>query len=115
MLGEEQPTLLLRKFAEQLRLSYKLYHPLVANLIVTSSFNLLTSTALVARDGIKMKYKNPSKGGQSFPWYIRERDGVGEGYAWFTFPKELYPDPDVAIEAIDDMARFIAFGNDVLS
>jgi hypothetical protein len=106
---------LLQAFADQLRLSYKLYHPLVANLIVVSSFNLMTSTALVARDGIKDKTTNPSQGGQSFSWYIRERDGVGEGYAWFTFPKAQFPNLDVPIEAIDDMSRFIAFSNDVLS
>ncbi|KAF4468047.1 longiborneol synthase [Fusarium albosuccineum] len=106
IMGEEQPTL---------RLAYKLYHPLVANLIVSSSFNLLSSTALVAREGIKQKRYCPSPGGNGFSWYIRERDGVGEAYAWFTFPKNQFPNLDVPIEAIDDMTRFIAFANDVLS
>ncbi|KAI6758657.1 hypothetical protein HG530_010897 [Fusarium avenaceum] len=113
--GEEQPTTLLRAFARQLRLAYKLYQPLVANLIVNSSFNLLTSTALVAREGIKEKRFYPSKGGNYFPWYIRERDGVGEAYAWFTFSKRQFPNLDIPIEAIEDMTRFIAFANDVLS
>ncbi|KAJ4267559.1 Longiborneol synthase clm1 [Fusarium torreyae] len=113
--GDDQPTILLRAFASQLQLAYELYHPLVANLIINSSFNLLTSTALVAREGIKEKRYNPSKGGNYFPWYIRERDGVGEAYAWFTFPKRQFPNLDVPIEAIEDMTRFIAFANDVLS
>ncbi|KAK9420885.1 putative Longiborneol synthase [Seiridium unicorne] len=115
MMGEKQPSIVLQAFADQLRLSYKLYHPLVANLIVVASFNLMTSTALVAREGIKNKTLCPSPGGQGFSWYIRERDGVGEGYAWFTFSKSQFPDLDVPIEAIDDMSRFIAFANDVLS
>ena len=105
----------MQAFEKQLRLSYKLYHPVVANLIVCSSFNLLTATALAARDGIKNKSRHPSKGGNSFSWYMRERGGVGEGYSWFTFPKSQYPDLDIPIEAIDDMTRFIAFVNDVLS
>ncbi|RGP78366.1 longiborneol synthase [Fusarium longipes] len=113
--GEEQPTTLTRAFAKQLKLAYKLYHPLVANLILNSSFNLLTSTALVAREGIKQKRYNPSKGGNYFAWYIRERDGVGEGYAWFTFPKRQFDNLDIPIEAIEDMTRFIAYVNDVLS
>ncbi|KAF4341516.1 longiborneol synthase [Fusarium beomiforme] len=113
--GEDQPTTLLRAFARQLQLAYDLYHPLVANLIINSSLNLLTSTALVAREGIKKKRFQPSKGGNYFAWYIRERDGVGEAYAWFTFPKRQFPNPDIPIEAIEDMTRFIAFLNDVLS
>ncbi|KAF5022588.1 hypothetical protein F66182_5359 [Fusarium sp. NRRL 66182] len=113
--GIDQPTTLLQAFASQLKLAYELYPPLVANLIINSSFNLLTSTALVARQGIKQKRYNPSKGGNNFPWYIRERDGVGEAYAWFTFSKRQFPNLDVPIEAIEDMTRFIAFVNDVLS
>ncbi|RGP64952.1 longiborneol synthase [Fusarium sporotrichioides] len=113
--GIDQPTTLLRAFASQLQLAYDLYHPLVANLIINSSLNLLTSTALVAREGIKQKCYHPSKGGNYFPWYIRERDGVGEAYAWFTFPKTQFPNLDIPIEAIEDMTRFIAYVNDVLS
>ncbi|KAK6720728.1 Longiborneol synthase clm1 [Fusarium graminearum] len=115
ILGEEQPTVLLRAFADQLKLTYKLYHPLVANLILCSSLNLLTSTSLVARKGIKEKGDHPSKGGNYFAWYIRERDGVGEAYSWFTFPKRQFPNLDIPIEAIEDMTRFIAYLNDVLS
>lgn len=51
--GEPQPTILLRAFAEQIRLSYEYWHPLVANLIVDASFALLTATALGARNGSK--------------------------------------------------------------
>lgn len=107
--------ILTQAFAKILQRAYDLYDPLVANLIVNGSFNLLTSTALVAREGIKDKQFNPSKGGNYFPWYIRERDGVGEAYAWFTFPKRQFPNLDIPIEAIEDMTRFIAFVNDVLS
>ncbi|KAL6922929.1 hypothetical protein FSST1_000203 [Fusarium sambucinum] len=113
--GIEQPTTLLRAFAKQLQVAYHLYHPLVANLIFDSSLNLLTSTTLVAREGIKEKGYRPSKGGNCFPWYIRERDGVGKAYAWFTFPKKQFPNLDIPIEAIKDMTRFIAYVNNVLS
>ncbi|KAI0482206.1 isoprenoid synthase domain-containing protein [Xylariaceae sp. FL0804] len=115
ILGEPQPTIILQTWAEQLKVACKLYHPLIVNLIVTASFNLLTSTALVARNGIKDKTTSPSKGGGAFAWYIREKDDDGEAYALFTFPKAQYPELDIPIEAIDDMGRFIAFANDVLS
>lgn len=51
--GQRQPTILLRAFADQIRLSYEYWHPLVANLIVNGAFSLLTATALGARNGSK--------------------------------------------------------------
>ncbi|KAG8161099.1 hypothetical protein KVR01_009363 [Diaporthe batatas] len=113
--GLPQPTVLLGAFADQIRLTYEYWHPLVANMIVTASFGFVTATALGARDDIKGKTANPSKGGQLFPWFMRSRDGVGEAYAWFPFPKTMFPNLDVPIEAIEDMNRFLAFTNDVLS
>ncbi|KAH7303963.1 isoprenoid synthase domain-containing protein [Stachybotrys elegans] len=115
IIGEQQPTVLLQALAKQLRLSYDFYHPIVANLIVCSSFNFITSTALAAREGIKQKMTSPSEGGDGFAWYLRDKDGVGEAYAWFTFPKIQFPNPDIPVEAIDDMSRFFAHANDVLS
>lgn len=51
--GEPQPTVLLRAFSDQIRLSYQHWHPLVANSIVSSTFAFLTATALVAHNGSK--------------------------------------------------------------
>ncbi|KAM3505002.1 hypothetical protein MY11210_008139 [Beauveria gryllotalpidicola] len=115
MEGKEQPTILLRAFANQLRLSYKLYHPLVANLIVSSSFSFLTAIAIGNRQGIQRKLAHPSRGGDGFCWYMRARDGDGEAYAWFAYPKSQFPNLDTPIEAIEDMSRCFDLVNDVLS
>ncbi|KAB8218565.1 hypothetical protein BDV33DRAFT_175253 [Aspergillus novoparasiticus] len=103
----------LQSLANYLRLAYKYYDPLVGNLIFTSFFNLLTSTALAAREEVKAITISPSQGGQGFPWYIREKDGAGEAFTWFTFPKSHCPKLDVPIEATLDMTRFLCLVNDI--
>ncbi|KAM3450733.1 hypothetical protein MY3296_005887 [Beauveria thailandica] len=113
--GKEQPTIILQAFANQLRLSYKLYHPLVANLIVSSSLNFVTAIAIGDRQGIQRKLVHPSRGGDGFCWYMRARDGDGEAYAWLGYPKSQFPNLDTPIEAMEDMSRCFNLINDVLS
>jgi hypothetical protein len=94
---------------------YKYFDAPVANLIVISTLKWFTSASLMEHNEIKEKVLYPSEGGDRFPWYLREMTGLGEAYAWFTFPKSQYPQVDVPIEAADDMCRFISLGNDVVS
>ncbi|KAK7740949.1 hypothetical protein SLS53_005012 [Cytospora paraplurivora] len=109
--GEKQPTVITQAFADHVRKAYDYWEPLVANLIVSRAFEFLTSTALSAR----IDDWTPDKGGQNFPWYLRDKGGVGEAYAWFTFPKAKYPDMRVPIQAMADMNKIISLVNDVLS
>ncbi|KAM3530934.1 hypothetical protein MY4038_004697 [Beauveria bassiana] len=111
----EAGTIILRAFADQLRLTYKLYHPLVANLIVSSSLNFVTAIAIGDRQGIQRKLVHPSTGGDGFCWYMRARDGDGEAYAWLGYPNFQFPNLDTPIEAMEDMSRCFDLVNDVLS
>lgn len=57
----------------------------------------------------------PSKGGNSWPWYLRNKDGIGDTYAYFTFCKSECPDISRFLEAVPDMSMYIALTNDILS
>ncbi|PMB73765.1 hypothetical protein BM221_001190 [Beauveria bassiana] len=98
--GKEQPTL---------------YHPLVANLIVSSSLNFVTAIAIGDRQGIQRKLVHPSTGGDGFCWYMRARDGDGEAYAWLGYPNSQFSNLATPIEAMEDMSRCFDLVNDVLS
>ncbi|KUI59049.1 Trichodiene synthase [Cytospora mali] len=57
----------------------------------------------------------PTSGGHCWPRYFREKEGIAEAYAYFTFPKAKYPDLSMFLEAIPDMSRVINMVNDILS
>ncbi|XXH04291.1 hypothetical protein Hte_010705 [Hypoxylon texense] len=57
----------------------------------------------------------PTRGGQKWPWYIREKNGDGDTYACLAFPKALYPDVSCFMEVIPDLSMYVCFVNDVLS
>lgn len=54
-------------------------------------------------------------GGQNWPWYLREKVGVAEAYAYMTFPKAACPAVSCYMEAVPDMTKFLNFSNDILS
>lgn len=111
--GAKQPTPLLEGWAELMRWAFKLWDPVVANFIVSSSLNFVNANVLEARSEFKSLER--TRGGESWPLFLRDKDGVGEAYAWFTFPKALYPDMSKYIEMIPDLSAFIAKTNDILS
>ncbi|KAF9880314.1 hypothetical protein CkaCkLH20_02268 [Colletotrichum karsti] len=112
-LGERQPTPLLEGWAELMRLSFKYWDPVVANFIVSSSMNFVNANVLETRD--EFKKLEPTRGGKSWPWFLRDKDGVAEAYAWFTFPKIPYDDMSNYLEMIPDLSSYIALTNDILS
>ncbi|VZH94199.1 unnamed protein product [Fusarium fujikuroi] len=65
----------------------------------------------------KVGYVYPvlTKADRSWAWFLREKDGVGEVYAWFTFPKALFPDISLFLEVVPDLCIWIGLTNDVLS
>ncbi|QGI86738.1 hypothetical protein CEK25_013467 [Fusarium fujikuroi] len=89
------------------------WDPLIANFIVTASLNFLNSNALEARD--EFHTIELTKADRSWAWFLREKDGVGEAYAWFTFPKALCPDISLFLEVVPDLSIWIGLTNDVLS
>ncbi|KAI0411818.1 isoprenoid synthase domain-containing protein [Xylaria grammica] len=110
--GSSQMTPLAQAWADYLRLSYEHYAPIVANFIVTSSLNFINANAL---EELKLPRMSRTRGGENWPYYLRDKDGASEAYAWMTFPKALYPDISLYMEAIPDMNKYLSFTNDILS
>ncbi|KAK6064484.1 hypothetical protein SCUP234_12993 [Seiridium cupressi] len=111
--GEEQPTLVLRAWADIINECYSYYDPLSANLIVTSSLYFTTMTNLDHRK--EFQGRLPAKHAQDYPLYIRDRSGIGEAFALFTFPKAQFPDLSKYLEAVPNMIAYIGFTNYILS
>lgn len=111
--GERHPLPLLQGWADLMKLAFKYWDPVVANFIVSASLNFLNANVLEAR-GDTSRIKR-SKGGHSWAWFLRDKDGVGEAYAWFAFPKALCPDMSCFLEVIPDLSAYIGKTNDILS
>ncbi|KAF4339908.1 longiborneol synthase [Fusarium beomiforme] len=109
----KQPIPLLQIWADLMKLTFKHWDPLVANFIVTASLNFLNSNALEARK--EFHQIGRTKEGRSWAWFLRDKDGVGEAYGWFTFPKVLCPDISLFLEVVPDISMWVGLTNDVLS
>ncbi|KAK8115642.1 hypothetical protein PG984_012144 [Apiospora sp. TS-2023a] len=112
--GEEQPLPILRGLAAIFREAYDHWDPVLANLLVKSALDFMTSNLLDAEDVFR-RMQVTTEAGVSFPYYIRHMSGITEAYAIFTYPREQYPDISQFLEAIPDMALWININNDVLS
>ncbi|KAJ7156090.1 isoprenoid synthase domain-containing protein [Mycena crocata] len=111
--GEKQPTLLLQGFAEVLRSTYDHFDNVVSNFIILSSLAFINSNVLETRP--EFRAMKATKGGVKWSYYFRDKEGLPEAYAYFTYPKALYPDIGEFLEAIPDMGIFINLTNDILS
>ncbi|KAI0409380.1 isoprenoid synthase domain-containing protein [Xylaria palmicola] len=95
-----------------LRTAYQHYPPTAANFIVTASLNFTNACAL---EGSAVAKMTRTAGGQNWAYYIRDKTGVAEAYAWMTFPRSICPEPSLYVEAIEDMNRYLCYVNDVYS
>lgn len=111
--GEEQPTPLLRATASVMKETWDHWDPILANLIVTSTMDCVTSNLLDTRQ----EFQNMpiTKEGTSFPYFFRNMSGITTAYACFSYPKTIYPDIGLFLEALPDMALYVNIVNDVLS
>lgn len=96
-----------------MRGAFKIWDPIVANFIVTSSLDFVTANVLETRE--EFQNVTRTRGGESWPWFVRNKDGVADAFAWFTFPEALYPDMSNYLEMIPDLSKYIAGTNDILS
>ncbi|CAN8105284.1 unnamed protein product [Discula destructiva] len=111
--GQQQPTVLLECFAENLRGTYKFWDPVVANFIVLNALAFVNANVLETRREFQTMV--PLKAASSWAYHFRNVEGLPEVYAYFMFPKAAYPDMGVYLQAVPDMGKFINFGNDILS
>lgn len=89
------------------------WDPILANLIVTSTMDCVTSNLLDTRQ----EFQNMpiTREGTSFPYFFRNMSGITTAYACFSYPKTIYPDIGLFLEALPDMALYVNIVNDVLS
>jgi len=111
--GEQQPTNVLRGWAQLMLEAPKYWSTIPANLIVSSSLNLVTSTIIEHRRLVRKEKQFTS--GRAWADYLRNLDGLGDAFAIFTFPSALYPDVSQFLQAIPDMAMYIVHANDIVS
>lgn len=86
---------------------------MIADFIIVSTCQFVTCNGLEERP--EFQRMGPSKGGDSWPYYFRSKEGAPEAYAFFTFPKATAPDIGLFLEVIPDMCRVLNLGNDILS
>ena len=111
--GTRQPNPTLEGWAQMMREAYEQWHPIAANLIVSASLNMITSTIIEHKRLVNSGAL--SRGGRGWAYYLRNMDGLGDAFAVFTFPQKLYPDVSQFLEAVPDMAMYIVHANDIIS
>ena len=111
--GKKQAPGLATIWADLLLESYNYYDTYIANCIVYSSLDAVNACVLETRD--ENRNMVPTRRGQSWSWYKRDKDGAGEAFACLAFPKAMYPDISLFLEALPDLAVYSALTNDILS
>ena len=111
---EEQHNALARAWDDHLRLCQRHFFPKAANFIVTASLSFTNVNALAGCEVPRMA-RTAGIDGSTWSQYMREKEGIGEAYGWFTFPKALYPDLSEFMEVIPDIGSYVCIVNDILS
>jgi hypothetical protein len=113
MRGEEQLDPVLDAFTSLLHSLYDYYDPLSANQIVTSILGFISSTSIESQ--IAQGTFTVPPGATRFPFFLRDRSGLGVPFALLSFPKSLGLDTSMYMRALPDMNFWICATNDLLS
>jgi Trichodiene synthase (TRI5) len=109
--GQPQLNPILDALAKVLLRMWDLYDPLCANTIIISAFEMVTMCCMEP----EIEKLPLVRGVRRFPWYVRQRNGVGPAYGFMVFPKSTQINIMEYIHAIPDMDRWICLTNDILS
>lgn len=88
--NDTQPNALLEALASIMKETYLHYENIVANFIIVSSLSFVSATLLEGRPEYATLV--PTKGGKNMPYYVRDKGGLAEAYAYFIWTKSAYPD-----------------------
>lgn len=111
--AETQLDPLLDHLALLLKETHRYWDPVCASAIICSFLEFVASTLIQDRD--EMRHKRGIVESETWPPYIRAKDGEPDAYAYMIFPPDICPDVSVYLQAIPDMCTFINYNNDVLS
>lgn len=75
------------------------WDPILANLIVTSTLEFVTSNLLDTRPP-EFQSLVTTPAGKLFPYFFRNMSGITVAYACFSYPKTKYTDIGMFLEAL---------------
>ncbi|KAJ7598553.1 isoprenoid synthase domain-containing protein, partial [Mycena floridula] len=111
--GEPQLDPFLDHLATFTKETYRYWDPICADAIVTAFLEFVAAT--VIQDSEKVKGKRGIIETESWPPYIRTKDGEPGAYAYMIFPPNTCPDISVYLQLIPDMCTYLDYNNDILS
>ena len=98
-------------FAEVIIALCDQYDTLVANAILTGTFEFVNSNCMEPAIESMPLIRDAGR----FPWYLRDQTGIGKVYALMAFPKTRSLPITDYLQAVPDMNYWIAAINDFLS
>ena len=101
----------LNVFAEVIISLCDQYDTLVANVILTATFEFFNSNSME----ITFESLPLIRDAGRYPWYLRDQSGVGKVYALMAFAKSMKIDITDYVQAVPDMNYWFSAVNDFLS
>ncbi|TCD67996.1 terpene cyclase [Steccherinum ochraceum] len=87
--------------------------PIYSATAITADTIAFINAEMEIRDGGEVDIRRDISAG--YVDYIRLKTGLGEAFAAFIWPRSVYPDTKRYIQTFPHVAKFISFGNDLLS
>ncbi|KAF9548379.1 terpenoid synthase [Agrocybe pediades] len=104
---------LVQAFREHLDEYYSLFDPIPANCIALCAMDFMNGCLLEEMPEIKgMKLTDASL---SWPYFLRNKTGTAQAYAFMLFPKEVNVDMTTYIQVVEDIGLYVNLTNDILS
>ncbi|KAF4611017.1 hypothetical protein D9613_006472 [Agrocybe pediades] len=112
--GTSEPeTEFFQAFPKHLDEYYRLFDPIPANCIALCAMDFINGCLLEEMPKIKgMKLTDASL---SWPYFLRNKTGAAQAYAFMLFPKEVNVDMTTYIQVVEDIALYLNLTNDILS
>ncbi|KAH8100283.1 Trichodiene synthase-domain-containing protein [Cristinia sonorae] len=110
--GRVQPHPILARFAECLASMHEHFSPYSANAITTNTVDFVSAEMLVRGEGgpdVK------GSAGSAYADYIRLKNGLGETYAAFVWPRAMFPETKRYVRTFPYISEFACYGNDLYS
>ncbi|PPQ97557.1 hypothetical protein CVT26_002342 [Gymnopilus dilepis] len=100
-------------FVNNLADMYRFWDPIAANCISASGVEFVTG--LLIEEEPRIQSMKISDGATSWPNFLRVKTGGAAAFAFFLFPKSMFPDISSYIQVVDDVAYITNHANDLLS
>ncbi|KAL4995224.1 terpenoid synthase [Aspergillus recurvatus] len=114
--GQAQPNLLLRAMLRFIGdVIPRFYGPFASDTIRKATIEFISACVLEAEYAGRIAVAPTAP---DFPYYLRQKTGMAEVYAFFAFPTALFPESvflPIHLPIIPDLVRYFNLANDLLS